>query len=673
MLHVPLKPFSQIFSGPSCCLVAAALFCASCDRRAEEAVRWLEKRGVEASGASLLAAVTARDAATASRLLEAGVFTEQRDPAGRTPLAIAVHSGAHEFLPMLLNAGADANAAIGTGGSILGTAIAAGNRPIARTLIASGARTDGRMPDGESILPWAIRNGDRGWIDMALHSEIDPRIRDRDGTPLLHLAARAGDEALVNALLDLGADPAVPDREGRSVLEDVLRHPRLSHDARVSLARRLVAAGADPNARGSGGRSLLEAAIARRDLREIAGLLRLGADPNHSAAGSGAGPFAAVFNAGDTELFACFLEAGARPPGGSSLGWFERCLRERRLAETALLLRHDRECVRPRGLSFHPVERAVLRRDARLAKLLLDYGFEPGRALHIAAHRGDNATAGMLLAAGAPPDTTRFPCMETPLSAAIRDGHDRLALLLLRHGADSSLPPPEGQTLFHFAVARSCPETVRHLLDHGADPNEPFEPPVSAAFARHFPPGVMRWVLLKDLAARPIMVAAHNGDIPTARYLIKAGAKLNVRTKIANLWPINFASRRSDVAMMRLLLGRDPRREDRRIEIRLSEQRARLYDGEGSPVFETSVSTGKQGFATPTGTYVITNKYRQWTSTLYDASMPFFQRLSCGDFGLHQGNVPGYPASHGCIRVPAGNAARLFSLTETGDRVTILP
>ena len=154
---------------------------------------------------------------------------------------------------------------------------------------------------------------------------------------------------------------------------------------------------------------------------------------------------------------------------------------------------------------------------------------------------------------------------------------------------------------------------------------------------------------------------------------MEAGAKTNVRTRSSSLWPINFASRRSDIAMMRLFLGRDPRNEERRIEIRLSEQRARIYDAAGEEIFETRVSTGRKGYATPTGEYVITNKYRDWTSTLYHASMPYFQRLSCGDFGLHQGNVPGYPASHGCIRVPAGNAAKLFSMTKTGDRVTILP
>ena len=82
--------------------------------------------------------------------------------------------------------------------------------------------------------------------------------------------------------------------------------------------------------------------------------------------------------------------------------------------------------------------------------------------------------------------------------------------------------------------------------------------------------------------------------------------------------------------------------------------------------------TAPGGYGTPTGEYVITNKYRHWTSTLYHASMPYFQRLSCGDFGMHQGYVPGYPASHGCIRVPYGKASKLFQLTDLGDRVQIV-
>ena len=110
-----------------------------------------------------------------------------------------------------------------------------------------------------------------------------------------------------------------------------------------------------------------------------------------------------------------------------------------------------------------------------------------------------------------------------------------------------------------------------------------------------------------------------------------------------------------------------------RKQVHLAEQRARLLDADGKELFTTRVSTGRKGFSTPTGEFVITDKNRDWTSTIYHASMPYFQRLNCSDFGLHQGNVPGYPASHGCIRVPEGNAAKLFTLTQAGDRVVILP
>ena len=58
-------------------------------------------------------------------------------------------------------------------------------------------------------------------------------------------------------------------------------------------------------------------------------------------------------------------------------------------------------------------------------------------------------------------------------------------------------------------------------------------------------------------------------------------------------------------------------------------------------------------------------------STIYKCAMPFFMRLNCRDFGMHQGNVPGYPASHGCIRVPAGTAQRLFRDLPVGTLVSI--
>jgi hypothetical protein len=183
----------------------------------------------------------------------------------------------------------------------------------------------------------------------------------------------------------------------------------------------------------------------------------------------------------------------------------------------------------------------------------------------------------------------------------------------------------------------------------------------------------MRWLLKTDRNVTPLMVAADAGNISVARHLLESGARTEVWTRFSELWPMDLASRRNDVQMMRLFLGQDPYREERRIEVRLSEQRARLMDACGKEIFTTRISTGRAGFTTPTGEYAITNKHRDWTSTLYHASMPYFLRLSCGAFGLHQGYVPDYPASHGCIRVPEGKAAKLFAMTQTGDRVTILP
>ena len=367
------------------------------------------------------------------------------------------------------------------------------------------------------------------------------------------------------------------------------------------------------------------------------------------------------------------LDHGATPAERNWDAWLWKAFEKRDREAARLLLSHGaRASARgPHGLLL--VEIAALRRDGSFVKLLTDFGCPAGDALYHASRRGDLDMVSLLISCGLPVNVTRIPSRDTPLGAAIRNGQDRVASLLIGNGADVSLRLPEGQAPLHLAIATGCPRTVEDLLDAGAAPNTPFDLPVSPAFLNSVRPGVMRWVLKNDRNVTPLMMAADSGIIPTARALIRAGAETEVRTRSSGLWPINFASRRNDVKMMRLFLGRDPLHEERYIEIRLSEQRARLYDARGIEIFTTRVSTGRAGFATPTGEYVITNKNRNWTSTVYHVSMPYFQRLSCGAFGLHQGNVPAYPASHGCIRVPAGYAARLFSLTRAGDRVKIIP
>ncbi|HEY0085828.1 MAG TPA: L,D-transpeptidase family protein [Allosphingosinicella sp.] len=100
----------------------------------------------------------------------------------------------------------------------------------------------------------------------------------------------------------------------------------------------------------------------------------------------------------------------------------------------------------------------------------------------------------------------------------------------------------------------------------------------------------------------------------------------------------------------------------------------RLYVFRDGDLWDSSkVSTGKRGHATPTGTFPILQKKVDHRSTLYDdAPMPFMQRLTWGGVALHAGRVPGYPASHGCIRLPRAFAKKLYGITGFSSTAVIV-
>jgi hypothetical protein len=105
--------------------------------------------------------------------------------------------------------------------------------------------------------------------------------------------------------------------------------------------------------------------------------------------------------------------------------------------------------------------------------------------------------------------------------------------------------------------------------------------------------------------------------------------------------------------------------------VNLKTQRAVLYRN-GVPIGATTVSTGRPSRATPTGIFTILQKQVVHHSSKYDnAPMPYMQRLTWEGVALHAGNLPGYPASHGCIRMPAGFAKLLYGVTSLGMTVVI--
>jgi len=105
--------------------------------------------------------------------------------------------------------------------------------------------------------------------------------------------------------------------------------------------------------------------------------------------------------------------------------------------------------------------------------------------------------------------------------------------------------------------------------------------------------------------------------------------------------------------------------------VSLNRQTVTVYD-DGKQIAKSPISSGTRSNPTPTGVFSILEKNRTHHSNLYNsAPMPFMQRLTNSGIALHAGDLPGYPASHGCIRLPYSFARSLFDITDVGARVIV--
>jgi lipoprotein-anchoring transpeptidase ErfK/SrfK len=109
------------------------------------------------------------------------------------------------------------------------------------------------------------------------------------------------------------------------------------------------------------------------------------------------------------------------------------------------------------------------------------------------------------------------------------------------------------------------------------------------------------------------------------------------------------------------------------IAISIDQQQLRIYDANG--IFaETPISTGMKGHPTPMGVFSVIQKHKFHHSNIYSgAPMPFMQRITWSGVAIHAGVLPGYPASHGCIRMPMAFAIKMWNWTKMGARVVVTP
>jgi ankyrin repeat protein len=410
----------------------------------------------------------------------------------------------------------------------------------------------------------------------------------------------------------------------------------------------LLAAGVDVNAPDQRGRSALIAAALARDWSTVARLIAAGANVQH-ADETGLTPLMAAAMGGNLVTAQELLSRGADPTatdrGGHTalhyaIGAGQLSLVDR-LLQTNLPFPPD--CCEGKDLVAHALET----HNEEIIETILSRATPLTRWSHEACD---------------------------VLNGALHNSNLRLAKSLISKHTAPPTPAEDAQPYLAYAVARGDLKLLQTLLECGADPNVTLDSADDADFRTAIAKSAVRYYLDKSPGITPLMVAAGCARPDHVKVLLEHGANRTQYTKgRMQLLALYFAAWADCPEAVQLLVGgTPPSRDELRVEVNLSRQRATLLK-DGAAVFSTEISSGKSGKPTPVGEFVITDKQVEHRSTIYhNASMPFFMRLSCRDFGMHEGYVTGRPASHGCIRLPGSAARKFFKELPIGTWVSVL-
>jgi ankyrin repeat protein len=409
----------------------------------------------------------------------------------------------------------------------------------------------------------------------------------------------------------------------------------------------LFAAGVDVNAPGEHGRTALIAAALARDWPMVNRLLAAGANVQR-AEESGLTPLMAATLGGHLPTVQDLLSRGATPDAA------DRC------GHTALHY----------AISAHQLPLVD-----RLLQANLPFPPDCCEGQDLLGHALETHDQGIIEAilTRTPPLTHWSTEACDALGAALAADDVKLAKFLISKHAAPPTPVADGQPYLAYAVARGDLTLLNTLLDCGADPNVTLGTAPDPEFRELLKGSPVRYYLDKSTGITPLMVAAGCGQVEAVKVLLEHGAnRLQSSKGRMSLIALYFAAWADSPEAIQLLVGGEPpSRDELRVEVDLRRQRATvLKDGEA--IFSTTISSGKSDKPTPVGEFVITDKDIDHRSSLYhSAPMPFFMRLSCRDFGMHEGYVTGRPASHGCIRLPGSAARKLFKELPIGTWVSV--
>lgn len=257
------------------------------------------------------------------------------------------------------------------------------------------------------------------------------------------------------------------------------------------------------------------------------------------------------------------------------------------------------------------------------------------------------------------------------LFAAIRLRDRDTVRWLTRKFSDTPRLAENSQPLLAYAVAWGDLDQCRFLLESGFAPDARLTAPAEPRLMKLVHGDLIRHYLETENGLTPLMLAAGMNRPDLVEALLQFKARPGAVTEKYRLAAVVFSAKTKDTASTLLLLGRKPSDATRDyVDISLASQTADVYLA-GVHYLTTTVSTGRPGFETKPGEYVLTDKNLVHVSTIYKVKMPYFMRLSCLDFGMHEGYVPGYPDSHGCIRLPPPAARSLFKSLPVGTVVRV--
>ncbi|MDE0140345.1 MAG: ankyrin repeat domain-containing protein [Caldilineaceae bacterium] len=487
---------------------------------------------------------------------------------GDFPLFDAIEHGDPEIVRLLINTGADINAAAGFGGNTaLHEAVAQGSAEIVQVLVDAGADIDAEGFMGRTPLTLAAEEGASELMKILLGQAPDPAAAASGdskkapspsaiGSKALFAAIGSDNVAMVKLLVEAGADVNADEGfGGNTPLHEAVE------EGNPEIVQILVDAGADIEAEGFMGRTPLSLAAEEGATEIMQILLGQGADngtPEGEDKQKPAIGSEALFTAiekGDVETVRLLVEAGADVNADEGFGGntpLHEAVEEGNPEIVQILVDAGADIEAEGFMGRTPLSLAAEEGATEIMQILLGQGADNGtpegedkqkpaigsEALFTAIEKGDVETVRLLVEAGADVNADEGFGGNTPLHEAVEEGNPEIVQILVDAGADIEAEGFMGRTPLSLAAEEGATEIMQILLGQGADNGTP------EGEDKQKP----------AIGSEALFTAIEKGDVETVRLLVEAGADVNADEGFGGNTPLHEAVEEGNAEIVQILV-----------------------------------------------------------------------------------------------------------------------